>query len=207
MKKLPVLISALILAFLCGCGQSPDQNERLAKIENRLRNLETRTNQPLDIEPVLDSGSFKSDPLPAQVADLSTRVQSLEFVNSLAANHWTPLDPTSRSFQFVNTGQFFLTVAITDLETYLDGYKLHLKVGNPYQVWLDGLTVSLRWKVGVFTPTSAAPYKSLDERETVRLAPGFWTPLAISIAPATAEDMRNLEISISIDSIFLSDLK
>ena len=120
-------------------------------------------------------------------------------------------DPTSKGYQRIDTTLVPLFIAVRNLTPYLDGYKMTIEIANPYNMTFDGFQVSCNWGTsfkyskGAVTNYAevAASQKKLDERQTAVLASGWWNPVELTITPATAEEIKNVWISIKPDAINL----
>lgn len=123
-----------------------------------------------------------------------------------------PLDPTEKGYGRIDTSSGFFLVAVRDAKPYLDGYRLILAIGNPTTARYNGFKLKLKWqkpmpeqKEGesdehyskrlhewIQSGTQSGHEKEFAFTET--LYPSSWNPISLTISPATAEELKELEI-------------
>lgn len=238
MKKLLVLLFLLACILLPGC--KPKSNISLVPDDH----LVTKA----DLRPY--------------ITNLMQRVSALEannagpWVQYQRNSQWVAIDPNSQSYQSLWTPFGVLLVSTKSVTPYLDGYKVKVAIGNPYNVtfvgfqlayWcvvpktitfeeetqgfaktdeFGGVTVSPS-RTGTssgFTPpplsskgsvsSSLGPRPRLPDFASLRavntedrtetLYPGSWNEIEFTVAPATADDIRHLRMSIELNEVRLN---
>jgi Protein of unknown function (DUF3251) len=121
------------------------------------------------------------------------------------------LDLAQSAYQRLDTNNGFLLVSAEPAVPYLNGYKILVKVGNPLSVSYSGLTAKIRWAKyydsNQFTPDSYADWqKSIQQKETSFpdvLEKGTWKKIELIVAPATAEQLGYLKLSINTKTVLV----
>ena len=79
-----------------------------------------------------------------------------------------------------------LLVACQKIESYLEGYRITLRFGNPYTFGFDGISGELAHGIDL-----AASFKNrVPFSTTSSFASGTWTDLVVTINPVAAKDVR-----------------
>jgi hypothetical protein len=102
-------------------------------------------------------------------------------------------------------------ISVKDAAPYLNGYKLHLNIGNPLSASYSGVKVKVRWaRAYDFTKYTEASFddwqKSVQEKATSLvdvLAAGTWNNVEVILAPATTEQLEFVTLSMSTDTVRL----
>jgi hypothetical protein len=124
------------------------------------------------------------------------------------------LDLAHSAYQRLDTNNGFLLVSAEPAVPYLNGYKIPLKIGNPLSVSYSGLTAKIKWAKyydsNQFTPDSYAEWqKSIQQKESSFpdvLEKGAWKKVELIVAPATAEQLGYLKLSINTKTV-ITDAK
>ena len=129
-KILIVLIAVMLSIGLLGCEKSSTETQALRQ------SLTTISNATLVLSQHVDN--------------LEKTVQKIQwdtFTQSLDEQSKTrvKLDPTQKSYQKVECNNGPLMVSVDSMESYLDGYKLTLQIGNPSYMTYTGFTVTTFW--------------------------------------------------------------
>ena len=202
-KRLGVILLACVFV---GCDKQPEQNSTV--VNQRIQTLEAEINGLKSSQAASDkfnSSQWQCD------TNFEQRLQSLEMSDRLREQKWILLDPTSKSYQRIDTSIGSLLVSVKGVTPYLDGYKVTLAVGNPYDMDFKGFLVSCKWGAS-FTYTNGIvsnyeavqnSQKSKDSQQTDVLYRGYWNAIELTIAPATADEIKNLRISIQPDTVSL----
>jgi hypothetical protein len=208
----------LIVIFItCGCSDQITA-DRAAKLEARIAALEQASKPKLDLRPgpVPTNGfvpDFKPDvfdfvALSNEEYSISLDVLRLQLANS--ARRHMDLDPVDHSFHALETSSLTLLVALEDITPYLDGFKLHVKIGNPYNMTFDGCTVFCQWGLSGFGSNgiyNAKEWRDSQKSNTVEIATqllsGCWTPAEVPVVPATTDELRQLRLSVDTKSVIL----
>jgi hypothetical protein len=121
------------------------------------------------------------------------------------------LDLAHSAYQRLDTNNGFLLVSAEPAVPYLNGYKILLKIGNPLSVSYSGLAAKIKWAKyydsNQFTPDSFAEWqKSIQQKETSFpdvLEKGTWKKIELIVAPATAEQLGYLKLSINTKTVIV----
>src|ERR1700686_3945288 len=92
------------------------------------------------------------------------------------------LDLTSKTYQRLDTDNGFFLVSVSDATPYLNGYKIHLNIGNPAYATYTHYALKIRYsKLFDWSKYTEAAYnlwnKSIQEKEISypeSLQPGAW---------------------------------
>jgi hypothetical protein len=158
--------------------------------------------------------------LQAQVAALQKQVEYFGSRESLLAIHVNDkkdredsltLDLAHSSYQRLDTNNGFLLVSAEPAVPYLNGYKIVLNIGNPLSMSYSGVTAKIKWAKyydsNQFTPDSFAEWqKSIQQKETSFpdvLEKGTWKKIELIVAPATAEQLGYLKLSINTKTVIV----
>lgn len=193
--------------FLVGCDNQT-QRQTFSEAQQRIQTLETE---------IID---LKSNQMASQKFDwdqwryntnFDERLNTLETSDFVGRRRWAFLDPTTKSYQRIDTDVGSLLVSVKSVQPYLDGYKVTLAIGNPYAMDFNGFGVSCKWSLpylytnGVASNAEAVKNseKSKDLQQTEVLRGGWWTPVELTISPATADELKMLRISVIPNNITL----
>jgi hypothetical protein len=128
--------------------------------------------------------------LERQVAALQKRIG---IFNRAEFYDFAMIAPSESGFQVVrhSTGLFFLSVE--RWEPYANGYRLHMKIGNPMAADYSNVTVSVEWG---------------DERSETKL-PGrirshTWNPASIVVAPLAASEISTVTVKLDAPTVHMN---
>jgi len=121
------------------------------------------------------------------------------------------LDLTQKTYQRVDTDNGFFLVSVEDAAQYLNGYKIHLSIGNPSYATYANWKIKVRWsKPYDWSKYTQASYeewnKAIQEKEISypdSLSPGSWNAVDVVIAPVTADELGFLTLSMTTNSVIL----
>jgi hypothetical protein len=156
--------------------------------------------------------------LRAQVEALQKKVEYFGSRESLLASRMNDkkdredlvtLDLTHSEYQRLDTNNGFLLVSAETAVPYLNGYKILLKIANPLSVSYSGFKAKIKWAKyydsNQFTPDSYAEWqKSVQQKETSFpdvLEKGASKKIEVIVAPATAEQLGYLKLSINTKTV------
>ncbi len=194
-KTMIALFGMVACLWLVGCDKSSTETQTLRQSLTTISNATLVLSQQVDtlektVQKILWDAFMKS-----QEEQRKTRVK---------------LDPThQKSYQKVECNNGPLMVSVDSMESYLDGYKITLQIGNPSYMTYSGFQVTTLWGsdwqtfVGTnqFTQELSAKWQSLQHSNTVSLTdtllPGKWNYVRIIVAPARPDEIRNLKMSLS----------
>jgi len=129
-------------------------------------------------------------------AEEGARINDLEW-KTASTKFTAKLSPDTDSYSRLDTGAGHFFVYLKEASAYQDGYGLVISIGNPNYMTVHGGQIELIWGEG--------PDKKKAYTFTQVLEPGLWNDMEVFITPATAEDVKNISMSMSVSSIsFLS---
>lgn len=122
------------------------------------------------------------------------------------ASRFAEIDTTDHSYGRVGTDLGVMLVSCENIEGYLDGYRLHLVVGNPLAATLHTPRLTVEWaKVpSVRNGETNLLWKNRKVFTlTTPLEPGKWNTNEVVLAPAKADDVRQIQVSLDIGTVSL----
>ena len=183
----------LVASFAIGCTEDAS---RLNALESRVTALETQLTE-------VDS----------KVSLADTRIELLEQENE---NNPRPRSasyaPNGKGYQTIHTDSGVFMVSLEDLKPYANGYKATFKFGNPQAIDFEDIEVGLRWgparPADGFKTTKYPDWQKQFQEATQKLAKrlrsGSWNTVELVLAPATAEQVGQIEIqSIKPATVFM----
>jgi len=120
------------------------------------------------------------------------------------------LDPTEKGYGRIDTSSGFFLILVGNAEPYLDGYRLHLRIGNPTSARYNGFKLTLTWQKPVPKQKDGESDQEFSKRWdewlkaeprekefsfTEVLYPSSWNPVSLVVSPATPEELKELQIS------------
>jgi len=138
----------------------------------------------------------------------NSRAESVLKESPFSGGRVVTLDTTDQGYFVVSSGTGVFFVTLRKAAPYLDGYILHLSVGNPLNATYNGATIKLWWGPG-YEPGKGSYedweksllYKEVKVAE--ELSAGYWTDVDAVLSPATSEDMETIRLSIDTDKVQL----
>jgi hypothetical protein len=117
------------------------------------------------------------------------------------------LDPAAPDkYAGVESGAGLLLVSLGKVEPYLDGYRVELKIANPYLMTFKGVDVSVtwapRWKVNIdqfaewIKKNRSQKFSFTDE-----LVPGRWNSLSLILPSTKPDEFGYLSVSLDTNTI------
>jgi hypothetical protein len=213
--KIQFLFTPLLL--LSGCerqipASSGDNVERrLQTMDEKMQTLWAKlSDQERAIAEMKAAESAKSlQPSGPDWGKIETNLLDLQFQIWGASRKWVTIDPRQTGYQRIDSEPLPLLISAEKLESYLDGYRLELKIGNPYRMTLHGCTIDYQWnKAPDFTHADDIYRGSLKSNEValaVSLKEGCWNSVTLTVCPASAEEITNLRVSMQSKEVWLSE--
>lgn len=176
-----------------------------------LANAQKRRSKPKPKpEDHLNAGIVRTPNLAAlekKVSDLEGRIVQL----SIRSTKYdaAELNISRDAYQRVDdsTGTSFL-VRLVRAESYLNGYKITVAIGNITTATFNGCDLTVRW--GTREPKGIDEWiawrktvRTKDEHVTEDLNPGRWNEVEMIILPAKADELSFLELSIRTSTLSL----
>ena len=162
--------------------------------------------------PARPSGEMtRSDSLRTRVATLEKDTQRLReriFKLELAGSLYdeVTIDPSTKSFQRLDTTVGTLLVSCQDIRQYANGYKVLLDVGNTTMATLNGFKIKVSWGPS-FTDTTVTDWETARQDKTFevtdRLVPGKWNRVSFVLAPAQPRDLGYVTVAIETGVVSL----
>jgi len=193
----PVLTVALLVVFISptACSKKPSKDEAsVSSNAGKIVHLETEIR------------SLRRDLLKVQARE--SRYDSVS------------LDPTEKGYGRIDTSSGFFLIAVHSVEPYLDGYKLHLRIGNPTAARYNGFKLTVSWQKPYPEQRQGESDDELSKRQeqwlqeqphqkefsfTETLQPSSWNSVSLIVSPATAEEIKELTItSMETDQVVLA---
>jgi len=185
-----VRISLLLVLclFVAGCTDKANR-ARLAALEER--------NKRLVDEGILlrqDMGQLKSDMKKDEEAVLFLLARITEADGAKPAS----LSGTTKGFELAKTEYGSFLVSLAGVEPYLDGFRVTLSIGNPLDADITDGTISIKFGTSP-TDTLRTVSQNIDEP----IAGGHWTNTVVIIAPAKAEQLDYMGVSLNPTGMLL----
>jgi hypothetical protein len=199
-KFLPLLF----MGFLLGCQKNDDP--RIAELQNQASNADSRIielhNQLAQLSTLISNqtesiGYIWNQALLAQTNfdELRSQVFLLQ-----SANNTVPISPQEKGFGLLKTPFGTLLVSTVSVEPYLDGYKIHLNIGNTTSANFSGLSLICS---SYQTSNVFSTFQTFTNVLTDELSSGYWTPIDFILAPSDMDRVRNASVSIQLDELTL----
>lgn len=147
--------------------------------------------------------------LEGKIKDLEREIQWVRALDELNAikRDSASFDPQdSKEYQPVDAPTGRMLLVLEKVVPYLDGFTVHLRIGNPSTATYAGMKGKVKWGRALDF-NKDAEYNKLSEKEitvTDRLPAGSWTVVTFNVAPATADQIRRLVIEPKFDELLLS---
>ena len=221
-------ISICLIGLLCvlaGCSQQNDPRvEQLQNTVTQLSNTVSILSKKVDGTLfLLNVVSSNEDDIVNQcnanstdISNITASVQYLWFVQRVTATNVAnlmvidgqlnspygsaPVDPQHNGYFNLKTPYGVLLIKTDSVEQYLDGFKIHLSIGNPTSASFNGFSLI------------CSAYDSTNYMQTVHsitndmtdvLTAGNWNKINFVLAPATMDEVRNASISVQLNSLTL----
>ncbi|HEV3306465.1 MAG TPA: hypothetical protein VGZ91_08495 [Candidatus Sulfotelmatobacter sp.] len=121
------------------------------------------------------------------------------------------LDLTQKAYQRLDTDNGFFLVSVEETVPYLNGYKIHLTIGNPSYATYMNYKLKVRYSKpydwGKYTQASYDEWnKGILEKEISypeSLQPGTWNSVDVVLAPANADQLGYLTLSMAASTVSL----
>jgi len=139
--------------------------------------------------------------LKSQLAEAEKRLVKIELKEmeevTFGFNRPAYLDPSlpgvGYSVTDTNLGPFL--IILEDLQPYLDGYKLHISIGNLTSVPLTSFVVNAEW--GKSDNESTVQTKEIPINQT--LNPACWNKVELVLNPVKMDEFQYLKINLNIN--------
>jgi hypothetical protein len=141
----------------------------------------------------------------AEMQRLSDELQSLraevdavrERVDRLPTSYAAISTEEASTFGIAHTTFGSLTVSVESIRPHLDGYMVTLSIGNPLAADFSDGFVKVDWGSKLFDR------KERQVALTKPLRAGSYTLVDVSLTPATAEEIRTVNVEVGLEAISL----
>jgi hypothetical protein len=133
------------------------------------------------------------DSLAAELLDVRLKA-SIASVRASDKGNTAIVDCADPGYAHVLTDVGVLLFRCEKAEPYLDGFRLHLQIGNPLVITLSGLKVNSFWSADSGVDSSAV-------NVTNQFYPGRWNPVKVNIGPIRAEQLRQLWLRLDVNQV------
>jgi hypothetical protein len=144
-----------------------------------------------------------------RIKRLERRVNDLEYKASKDDSVELDTGTLDGPYLRLNSNNGTFLVSLTNIEKYLNGYKVILTIGNTSSATYRGFELTLKW-------STTAPEgdinkwvewykarKTKTEKYTQDLVPGSWNKVEMILLPARSDELGYLEVSMETNSISL----
>lgn len=185
-----IIVAALAGAAMAGWNEAvAAESSSLAVLTNRLAKLEAEVQA-----------------LKTQNVNHNYRVQALEGAGTES------LTPEDGHYTVLHTRFGVMLISYETAAPYLDGYEVTVAIGNLTTASFKGLKVALDYGPALVTNASGQPqytaYFSSRKHKDFNLldviSSGKWNNIKLQLVPAKAEEVRDLDIRLEFDNVFLS---
>lgn len=191
-------------------SQRDDENARKHALAADLRHdLEK-------LESQLAQQDERAENTPKVVGFLLDDCNSLKSQVALVNRDKVEIDPSTKQFVRVDTGNGFLLVSCQDIQPALDGQKLTLSIGNPFNGKFMGFKINVEWGPRYLgEPGDIERYvrwhhdlKSKEYSFADTLEAGTWNKVYLVLPQTPAENASYLRISVATPTVgLLTSLK
>jgi hypothetical protein len=215
-KSSLVFITVLIFSLITGCNDN--NSKRLVKIENELNTVKN----------MVDKQALTILGLNGKLLYQEFRIKNLS--ESVFGEKSIILDPSEKGFSVLETNTGFFLVSFGNATPYLDGHKIQLNIGNPFQMDFNGIVSKVTYgrrepdfpdseKLSNEEYTKATNKwnkdyevwkQSLREKEISllnTLLPGMWNKIEITLPSTKPEEIGYLKLSIRANQVSLNSLR
>lgn len=141
-----------------------------------------------------DLSTTKQKPLAERVNELETDVFLLKLeVNDLISGS-AIVSTEEKGYAIAQTKYGSFAIVCKNVNQYLDGYKVHLGIGNLTTATFNGAKINLNWGKG--------QYKK-EVSVTNSFLPGRYTTVEIVITPAKPEDIKEFTVALEFNQLAL----
>lgn len=214
------LPNLLAIALLASCTDETAR-QRIAQLDQKV------TEQDSKLREAIDRNGRMTEELGTLEAKLRSvfQMQSVEPSLFRSQDPFALIDPHQKGFASVQTTNGSLLVSILNIEPHLDGFKVSLQIGNPYNMTYSGFSVSMRCgspppkyprstgdgaKLAKESLNWIEQYvswkdtlKTKSTSYTDQLPSGKWSKIEFMLAPVTNADLAFMQIAITTNQVNL----
>lgn len=200
-----ILISVAV--FLVGC-RDETAHSKIQQLETQLEGQRKAFNA------LVQWSNDRDKQLKEQIAFMAKEIFR-EYQES-----FTPVDLAGQGFGIIKSNNGTFLLSCIDAISYLDGHKLVLHIGNPYNMTYSGFKLNAKYgsRPPDF-PEDATPEQISDWQErnsrweqtlllkeasfTDPLQPGSWTKVEMIFTPSKAKDLAYVSFSMETNQVSL----
>lgn len=165
---------------------------------------------------LLAAQAGKSSEAPASPLSLASRIAALEkalekerlerVFHATFFEH-RELDCVSHGTTIIQekNGLLGFYVGCDNIEPYLEGYRVRLRIGNPYAAEFGNTSLMLFHGKDVEESFRDSNQVKVDIPN--RLPAGSWVPIVITVSRAKVEQMRHLALELTVGAVKLNDTR
>lgn len=119
------------------------------------------------------------------------------------------LDPSEKGYGVITTDQGKFFISLDNVEPFLDGYRIVLRIGNPYAITFRDVRISADWNKKM--PSDFAKYAEWAESkrtqefsESTELKPGSWTTFRLALTETKSDQLGYLEVKLTTKGVRMS---
>ena len=184
MNTSAILTSLVAAQFCMACTVPIDQShdESAKKLQATVTALQSRV-----------------DSLQSRIVDLEKSVGTLRSDTFVLRYQYQTamLNTSEKGYSRLDTNEGTFLISLSNVEPYADGYRLKLDIGNPSTATFTGFIIHASWG------KTYGEYEK-DFNYTEKLFPGSWNKVYLTLTPAQKEDLANIQISLSTNTVFLN---
>jgi hypothetical protein len=163
-----------------------------------------------------NSGQSQSNPVNDRIAALEKRVEKLETSVTIYKflidqkqdkSDTIYLDPRSHDFIRLDSDTGTFLVLLQDATPYLNGYRIKLDIGNPWDAKFPNAKIKVRWGHKIQATENYSDWQaSLHDKEIDlpdSLEAGMWNHVTLDLIPCAANELGYFEFSMQTPSIIL----
>jgi ABC-type antimicrobial peptide transport system permease subunit len=187
-----------------------NSQNKISTVEDSVTAFKNSTQTELDkistVETKVNDLNTKVEDADKRITDIAVKNIELDFnIKKYEKATFDLSNATGYSRIDSNGGIFFIIVE--NVEKYLDGYKINLRIGNPQNCTYNGFELEAEWNKP-FTVEMDYDEWTKNKKEKVinmtqQLSSGNWATCSVNLSPMTEEEIHNVSFSISTDSISL----
>ena len=187
-----------------------NSQNKISTVEDSVTAFKNSTQTELDkistVETKVNDLNTKVEDADKRITDIAVKNIELDFnIKKYEKATFDLSNATGYSRIDSNGGIFFIIVE--NVEKYLDGYKINLRIGNPQNCTYNGFELEAEWNKP-FTVEMDYDEWTKNKKEKVinmtqQLSSGKWATCSVNLSPMTEEEIHNVSFSISTDSISL----
>jgi hypothetical protein len=171
-------IGVLALLFFATPSFSQIAPQKPPSINERVEQLEKRVNAPQQ-----------------RVSDISLRAVSTFVTLDCDSHRFVELRP--------NESHFLLFASCNNVEPYLEGHRVTIRVGNPYAIPVTRITGKLWFGENLYQ--SVANNRNVEIPMPDGLHAASWNTFVVNVNPSKATDLRNVMVEFDLSTVSLSN--